>query len=117
MSTNFYFRNVGEQDYADENHIGLSVSTLFKFRSYPERALTTFQQWLKHLQADGVEIVNEYNEVVPLATFVPLVTRTKNEALSREYPNSPILVAGAPIKGELRYRDEEGHLFETTNFS
>jgi hypothetical protein len=117
LSTNFYHRPVGDKEISDDNHIGLSASSIFKFHSYPKKGLTTYQAWLKYLQNAGIEIVSEYNEVWPLDKFIRLVTRAKDEALSVEYANSPVLPASTKIKADFRYRDEEGHLFASYNFS
>jgi hypothetical protein len=118
LSTNYYYRKPGDaMEQHDDNHVGLSAGGLFTFQAYPARGITTFQSLLKFLQESESEIFNEYDEVMPLSAFVSFVTQIRDKSCGAVYANSPVLTADAAIKGEMHYRDKDGHLFSSYIFS
>lgn len=118
MSTNFYYRDANEKEYADVNHIGLSTSRLFIFQAFPKKGLTTFAAWKKFLLVAGRVIVDEANCPWTFDQFIALAESSKNGATCAEYRNSPVLAACVKITSQVRrYRDEEGHMFSNYVFS
>lgn len=120
MSVNYYYRKtetIAGQRVEDERHIGLSAGGMFLFQAYPEQGLTTAKAWIKHLEDGATEIIDEYDKVVPLGEFVAFVEQFRNLLDKAEYRNSPVMLTEEVLKGVTRYRDAEGYLFATYNFS
>jgi len=118
LSTNYYYRPLGAIEYNDDDHIGLSISTMFTFRALPEQGLVSYAAWRKKLLASDVEIVNEYGQPIPKETFFQMVEDDAAAAANVIYRNSDSYPAGAKIPPDVvRYRDEAGHMFDRRNIS
>lgn len=94
MSTNYYVaKNCPKcaHPVGEGVHIGKrSGGWRFLFhhpRSYEtdDVELNSWAAWKAYLARDGVQIINEYSEVIPLHEFVGLVEATRNDRNDRDH--------------------------------